>query len=49
MILVSFFLSLAQLNVLIAEEAPQSPSQTSRPKSAMGESKTGLPDLPLNP
>ena len=48
MIVVSLFLSFAELNLLIAEEARQDPSQTSGKKSPTGETKTGLSEETLS-
>lgn len=41
---VSFFLSFAELNLLIAEEAKQNSSQARGKKSAGGETRTDLPE-----
>jgi carboxypeptidase C (cathepsin A) len=48
MIAVSFFLSFAELNPVVAEEAKQNPSQAPRKKSATGETKAGLPEETLS-
>jgi len=42
------FLSFAELNLLIAEEAQQNPSQTPEGKSPIVETKTGLPEETLS-
>jgi carboxypeptidase C (cathepsin A) len=48
MLVVSFFLPFAKLNLLIAEEAQQNSSQTPGKKSTRGETKTGLPEETLS-